>query len=107
MEERSRGHGLDIGLNMEHRERPNLTLASVPRVRLLPPLMVALLTAAPAAHAEAGAIDHSRAPAPDGTPLCAAWVHDEYTVERSGRTWATWHPPRDPRHHCAFGHEHG
>ena len=21
--------------------------------------------------------------------------------------WATWHPPRDPRYGCAFGHEHG
>ena len=23
------------------------------------------------------------------------------------RIWATWHPPRDPRYGCAFGHEHG
>jgi hypothetical protein len=76
-------------------------------MRLLPLLMVALLAAAPAAAAEPGAIDHSRPAAPDGTPICAQWVHDQYTVERGGRTWGTWHPPRDPRHRCAFGHEHG
>jgi hypothetical protein len=34
-------------------------------------------------------------------------VHDRYTVERGGRFYATWHPPKDPRYHCAFGHEHG
>jgi hypothetical protein len=68
--------------------------------------MLALLVAAPAARA-ADPVDHSRPPAPDGTPLCAGWVHDRYTVERGGRFWATWHPPRDPRYHCAFGHEHG
>jgi hypothetical protein len=68
--------------------------------------MLALLQAAPAARA-ADPIDHSQPPAPDGTPLCAGWVHDRYTVERGGRSWATWHPPRDPRYHCAFGHEHG
>ena len=68
--------------------------------------MLALLLAAPAARA-ADPIDHSQPPAPDGTPMCAAWVHDQYTVERGGRSWATWHPPRDPRYHCAFGHEHG
>jgi hypothetical protein len=22
-------------------------------------------------------------------------------------SWPTWHPPRDPRYDCAFGHEHG
>jgi hypothetical protein len=68
--------------------------------------MVALLIPAPAAWA-ADPIDHSRPPAPDGTPICAEWVHDEHTVERGGRVWATWHPPRDPRYGCAFGHEHG
>ena len=68
--------------------------------------MVALLVAAPTARA-ADPVDHSRPPAPDGTPVCAAWVHDQYTVERGGRSWASWHPPRDPRHRCAFGHEHG
>jgi hypothetical protein len=47
------------------------------------------------------------AAAPDGTRLCPDWVHDRYTVERGGREWATWHPPRDPRRGCAFGHEHG
>ena len=34
-------------------------------------------------------------------------MHDRYTVERGGRFYATWHPPKDPRYHCAFGHEHG
>jgi hypothetical protein len=52
-------------------------------------------------------IDHAQPPAPDGTPVCAKWVHDGHTVIRSGRTWATWHPPRDRRYGCAFGHEHG
>jgi hypothetical protein len=68
--------------------------------------MVVLLAAAPAARA-ADPIDHSQPPAPDGTPICADWVHDEYTVQRGGGTWASWHPPRDPRDGCAFGHEHG
>jgi hypothetical protein len=75
-------------------------------VRYLPLAIVALLVAAPAARA-ADPIDHSQPPAPDGTPICADWVHDQYTVERGGRRWATWHPPRDPRYGCAFGHEHG
>ncbi|MGH2744890.1 MAG: hypothetical protein ACRDN8_20875 [Thermoleophilaceae bacterium] len=52
-------------------------------------------------------IDHSQPPAPDGTPVCAEWVHDRHTVERGGRSWPTWHPPRDRRYGCAFGHEHG
>jgi len=34
-------------------------------------------------------------------------VHERYTVERDGRRWPTWHPPRDPCYRCAFGHEHG
>ncbi len=68
--------------------------------------MVALLMTAPAAWA-ADPVDHSQPPAPDGTPVCAEWVHDEHTVQRGGRSWATWHPPRDPRFGCAFGHEHG
>jgi len=78
-------------------------------VRTLP-LTVALailLAAAPAARAGADPIDHSKPRAPDGTPICADWVHAQYTVERGGRSWVTWHPPRDPRYHCAFGHEHG
>jgi hypothetical protein len=69
-------------------------------------ILVVLLVAAPAAQA-ADPVDHTQAPAPDGTPICAKWVHDRYTVERGGRSWPTWHPPRDPRYHCAFGHEHG
>src|SRR5829696_8047598 len=68
--------------------------------------MVALLLAAPSAGA-ADPVDDSHQRAPDGTPICAAWVHDQYTVERGGRSWATWHPPRDARYGCAFGHEHG
>jgi hypothetical protein len=68
-------------------------------------LVVLLVGAAPAAAADP--VDHSQPPAPDGTPICAKWVHDRYTVERGGGAWATWHPPRDPRYRCAFGHEHG
>jgi hypothetical protein len=75
-------------------------------VRYLQILMLALLLAAPAAHA-ADPVDHTKTPAPDGTPVCADWVHAQYAVERGGRMWATWHPPRDPRFGCAFGHEHG
>ena len=75
-------------------------------VRLAALPMVALLMTAPAAWA-ADPVDHSQRPAPDGTPVCAEWVHDEHTVQRGGRSWATWHPPRDPRFGCAFGHEHG
>jgi hypothetical protein len=78
-------------------------------VRLLPTVIVALLVAAPSAYASTGRdpVDHTRPPAPDGTPICAGWVHDTHTVERAGRVWPTWHPPRDPRYRCAFGHEHG
>jgi hypothetical protein len=75
-------------------------------VRLLPLVMLAVLLPASIAHA-ADPIDHSEPAAPDGTPMCADWVHDRYTVERDGRFYATWHPPKDPRYHCAFGHEHG
>jgi hypothetical protein len=67
----------------------------------------ALLAAAPPAFAAPDPIDHTRPPAPDGTPICAQWVHDRYVVLRDGRTWPTWHPPRDSRYGCAFGHEHG
>jgi hypothetical protein len=68
-------------------------------------LCLALLAVAPAQAADP--IDRSQPPAPDGTPICAKWVHDRHTVERAGRTWPTWHPPRDPKYRCAFGHEHG
>jgi hypothetical protein len=78
-------------------------LRPVARVSLL--LGLLLLAAAPAEAADP--IDRSRPPAPDGTPVCADWVHDRHTVERGGRSWPTWHPPRDPRYGCAFGHEHG
>ena len=53
-------------------------------VRFMPLLIVALLVAAPIARA-ADPIDHAQPPAPDGTPICAEWVHDQYTVERGGR----------------------
>ena len=75
-------------------------------MRVLSAAIVALLVAAPSAGA-ADPIDHSQPPAPDGTPICASWVHDRYTVERDGRFYATWHPPKDPSYGCAFGHEHG
>ena len=75
-------------------------------MRVLPSAIVALLLVVAPAHA-ADPIDHTQPPAPDGTPICAAWVHDRYTVERGGRLYATWHPPKDPRYGCAFGHEHG
>ena len=68
---------------------------------------VLVLAAAAPARAAADPIDHTRPAAPDGTPMCADWVHDRYAVGRGGRVWATWHPPRDPRYRCAFGHEHG
>jgi hypothetical protein len=50
--------------------------------------MLALLFGAPAARA-ADPIDHSQPPAPDGTPICAEWVHDQYTVEGGGWSGAT------------------
>jgi hypothetical protein len=68
--------------------------------------IVVLLLAVPSARA-ADPVDHAQLPAPDGTPICAKWVHDRYTVERDGPLYATWHPPKDPRYGCAFGHEHG
>src|SRR5919107_1666255 len=82
-----------------------------PCVAMLAGLAVlALLSPAAPAPAAAQAhdpVDHTQPRAPDGTPLCAKGVHARYAVERGGRRWPTWHPPRDPRHHCAFGHEHG
>jgi hypothetical protein len=63
---------------------------------VLATLVAVLALAAPGADA-----------APDGTKLCPPSVHDRYTVEVGGRRWPTWHPPRDPRTGCAFGHEHG
>ena len=78
---------------------------------MLPPLLALaalLILAAPEALAAPDPIDHTRPPAPDGTPMCAQWVHDRYVVvRRDGGSWPTWHPPRDPRYGCAFGHEHG
>ena len=72
------------------------------------PLLIVVLmlgTAAPASAQDP--VDVSQPPAPDGTPVCADWVHARHAVERGGRSSATWHPPRDPRYGCAFGHEHG
>jgi hypothetical protein len=43
------------------------------------PLLLAitvLLVAAPPALAGPDPIDHDVPPAPDGTPVCAEWVHD-------------------------------
>jgi hypothetical protein len=75
---------------------------------VLAALVALILVAAPAAAAPArDPVDRSQAAAPDGTPVCAKGVHDRYDVERGGRSWPTWHPPRDPRYRCAFGHEHG
>ena len=68
-------------------------------------LCLVLVAAVPANAADP--VDHSQPRAPDATPVCAKWVHDRYAVERGGRRWATWHPPRDPRYGCALGHEHG
>ena len=76
-------------------------------MRLSLATLLSLLLLAPAASASRDPVDHSQPPAPDGTPICAGWVHERYTVERDGRRWPTWHPPRDPRYRCAFGHEHG
>jgi hypothetical protein len=73
---------------------------------VLATIAVLAALAAPAGAAR-DPVDHSQPRAPDGTPICAKWVHDRYTVERGGRSWPTWHPPRDPRYRCAFGHEHG
>jgi hypothetical protein len=70
-------------------------------------MILGSLLLAPHAQAAADPIDHSQPAAPDGTPVCAEWVHDAHSVQRGGRSWASWHPPRDPRHGCAFGHEHG
>jgi hypothetical protein len=69
--------------------------------------VAAALTAAPALGGPPDPVDRTRPAAPDGTPMCADWVHARHTVERGGRTWPTWHPPRDPEYGCAFGHEHG
>ena len=76
---------------------------------MLPLLLAiaALLVAAPTALAGPDPVDRSVPPAPDGTAMCAQWVHDRYVVRRGDRSWPTWHPPRDPRYDCAFGHEHG
>lgn len=66
-----------------------------------------LLATAPAAAAVSDPVDHSQPAAPDGTAVCADWVHDRYTAVADGWRWPTWHPARDPRYGCAFGHEHG
>jgi hypothetical protein len=62
---------------------------------------------APGAASARDPLDHSKPPAPDGTPVCADWVHDRHDVRVGGSRYPTWHPPRDPRFRCAFGHEHG
>jgi hypothetical protein len=70
-------------------------------------LAAALGPGAPAHATGPDPVDHARPAAPDGTPICAAWVHGRYSVTIGGRRWPTWHPPLDPRYGCAFGHEHG
>jgi hypothetical protein len=86
-----------------------LARAFTPVVLAVAAILAALVgpLAAPAAAAPRDPVDHTQPRAPDGTPICAKWVHDRHTVQRAGRTWATWHPPRDPNYGCAFGHEHG
>jgi hypothetical protein len=75
---------------------------------ILPILVLALsILVTPARAAGPDPVDHSQPAAPDGTPICAKWVHDRYTTLVNGRRWPTWHPARDPRYQCAFGHEHG
>jgi hypothetical protein len=76
--------------------------------RTLGTCLIAFACLGPAAPAwAADPIDHTKPAAPDGTPVCAEWVHARHVVERGGREWPTWHPGRDPRYRCAFGHEHG
>jgi hypothetical protein len=86
-------------------------LAMPPFRLVLASLLFALallpLLAAPPALAAPDPIDPTLPPAPDGTPMCAQWVHDRHVVRGDGGSWPTWHPPRDGRYGCAFGHEHG
>ena len=63
--------------------------------------------AVPSAAGARDPVDHDRPRAPDGTPVCAEWVHARHSVTVGDRRYATWHPARDARHRCAFGHEHG
>jgi hypothetical protein len=79
----------------------HLIAAVLPAMLALPALALGATRAGP------DPVDHTQPPAPDGTPLCAEWVHDRHTVERGGRSWPAWHPPHDPKYGCAFGHEHG
>jgi hypothetical protein len=74
---------------------------------LLAIALVVLVVPPPVEAAAPDPIDRTRPAAPDGTPMCAQWVHDSHVVNRDGRLWPTWHPPRDPTYRCAFGHEHG
>ncbi len=76
-------------------------------MRLLLTALLAVLALPPAALAAPDPVDRSKPAAPDGTPICADWVHARHSVRRAGTTWPTWHPPKDPRYRCAFGHEHG
>ena len=49
--------------------------------------------------------------APSETPVaapCAAALHDSYQVKGpNGKVYPTWHPAKDPKTGCTFGHEHG
>ncbi len=47
-------------------------------------------------------------PIPTAGQTCPQWVHDQYvTTGPDGKTYATWHPPRDAVWGCYFNHEHG
>jgi hypothetical protein len=74
---------------------------------LMAAVLIGLMTPAAPALGATDPTDRTQPAAPDGTRVCAKWVHDRHTVDKNGRSWATWHPPRDPRYKCAFGHEHG
>ena len=76
-------------------------------MHLVAAVLIALAAAPATAWGAPDPTDHTQPKAPDGTPMCAKWVHDRHTVEKNGRIWATWHPPKDPRYGCALGHEHG
>jgi hypothetical protein len=76
-------------------------------MRLAAAFLIAWALLPVSAGAARSPVDRTKARAPDGTPVCAKWVHDRHSVRIRGRRYATWHPPRDRRYRCAFGHEHG
>jgi len=39
---------------------------------------------------------------------CSKEIHDSYyVIGTDGKKYSTWHPARDPKTGCVFGHEHG